>query len=412
MKNVMPAFQFVEKDDNVPVGYKWIPCHWVFDVKMDFTRKARLVAGGHVTDPPATITYSSVVSRDSVRIAFLIAALNDLDVLVADIGNAYLNASTIEKVYTTAGKEFGSKAGYSVLIVRALYGLKSSGAAWRAHLAQTLRDMGYLPCLADPDVWMRKCSQPDGFQYYEYLLVYVDDILCVSHKPRETMAVLGKLYRLKDDSVEEPKRYLGATVKQWRFPDQADKVRWGLSSEEYVNSAIKNVEMELEKIDLKLPTKTSTPMNSGYRPELDVSPILDDERANYYQNLIGVLRWAIELGRIDIHIDVAMLSSFLVQPRIGHLDQVIHIFAYLKSHRRSTMVFDDTRAVIPESKFTKCDWTEFYRDAKEPIPSNMPEARGNSVQMNCFVDADHAGDRLTRRSHTGILIFLNRAPIL
>ncbi|MGH7954663.1 MAG: hypothetical protein ACREOZ_01755, partial [Gloeomargaritales cyanobacterium] len=76
MKNVMPTFQFVEKDDNVPVGYKWIPCHWVFDVKMDFTRKARLVAGGHVTDPPATITYSSVVSRDSVRIAFLIAASN------------------------------------------------------------------------------------------------------------------------------------------------------------------------------------------------------------------------------------------------------------------------------------------------------------------------------------------------
>ncbi|MGH7954980.1 MAG: reverse transcriptase domain-containing protein [Gloeomargaritales cyanobacterium] len=143
---------------------------------MDFTRKARLVAGGHVTDPPATITYSSVVSRDSVRIAFLIAALNDLDVLAADIGNAYLNASTKEKVYTTAGKEFGSKAGFSVLIIRALYGLKSSGAAWRAHIAQTLRDMGYMPSFADPDVWMRKCTKPDGFKYYEYLLVYVDDI--------------------------------------------------------------------------------------------------------------------------------------------------------------------------------------------------------------------------------------------
>ncbi len=98
--------------------------HMVFDVKMDFTRKARLVAGGHLTDPPASITYSSVVSRDSVRIMFLVAAVNDLQVLAADIGNAYLNAPNRERVYAIAGKEFGSRAGQRVLIVRALYGLK------------------------------------------------------------------------------------------------------------------------------------------------------------------------------------------------------------------------------------------------------------------------------------------------
>ncbi len=59
---------------------------------MDFTRKAHFVAGGHKTDPPSSLTYSSVVSRDSVRIAFLIAALNKLDIISADIGNAYINA--------------------------------------------------------------------------------------------------------------------------------------------------------------------------------------------------------------------------------------------------------------------------------------------------------------------------------
>ncbi|MGH3053397.1 MAG: Ty1/Copia family ribonuclease HI, partial [Gaiellaceae bacterium] len=134
--------------------------------------------------------------------------------------------------------------------------------------------------------------------------------------------------------------------------------------------------------------------------------------ANYYQNLIGVLRWAVELGRVDIHVDVSMLVTFMVQPRIGHLEQVLHVFAYLKSHKRSTMVFDDTRANIPETKFKRCDWTEFYRDATESIPVNAPRALGNYVQMNCFVDANHAGDRVTRRSHTGIIIFLNRAPIL
>jgi hypothetical protein len=125
----------------------------IFDVKMDFTRKARFVAGGHMTNPPAAITNSGVVSRDSVRIAFLLAALNDVDLLATDIGNAYLNAPAREKVYTTAGPEFGPELeGRAVLIVRALYGLKSSGAAWRAHLADTLRQLGYKSCLADPDV--------------------------------------------------------------------------------------------------------------------------------------------------------------------------------------------------------------------------------------------------------------------
>ena len=76
---------------------------------MDFTRKARFVAGGHVTDPPECLTYSSVVSRETVRIVFLLAALNDLDICAADISNAYLNADCAERIYTVAGKEFGPK---------------------------------------------------------------------------------------------------------------------------------------------------------------------------------------------------------------------------------------------------------------------------------------------------------------
>ena len=76
-------------------------------MKMDFTRKARFVAGGHTTETPVGICYSSVVSRDSVRIAFLVAALNDLDILATDIGNAYLNAPCREKIWFEAGLECG-----------------------------------------------------------------------------------------------------------------------------------------------------------------------------------------------------------------------------------------------------------------------------------------------------------------
>ncbi len=103
----------------------------IFDIKIeDFRPKARLVAGGHMTKVPAIITYASVVSRETVHIALLMAALNDLNVKVGDILNAYITAPITEKVWTVRGPEFGTNAGKSAIIVRALYGLKSAGAAF------------------------------------------------------------------------------------------------------------------------------------------------------------------------------------------------------------------------------------------------------------------------------------------
>jgi hypothetical protein len=96
MRNVRPAFEKWEKNEsNLPVGYQKIKCHFIFDIKMDenFRRKARLVANGNEMEAPPTLTYSSVVSRDSVRIALLVAALNDLNILSCDIQNVYLTAN-------------------------------------------------------------------------------------------------------------------------------------------------------------------------------------------------------------------------------------------------------------------------------------------------------------------------------
>ena len=414
MKNVMTAFEFRE-DDKMPVGYKRIECHMIFDVKIDLTRKARLVAGGHQTDPPKDSTYSSVVSRDSVRIAFLLAALNDLDILAADVQNAYLNAETKEKVYTVAGMEFGAnKVGRPVLIVRALYGLKSSGARWRDHMATTLRKAGFIGSMADPDVWMRAQTKPCGTRYWEYVLCYVDDILAVSHDPQAIMDYLSQNYTLKSDSVKTPDTYLGAEVRKHTLAssDNPTKTRWALSPDTYVKRAISEVERELANVGQRLVSKVTTPISVGYRPELDVSQELDANRASYYQGLIGVLRWMCELGRVDIMTAVAMMSRFMAAPRKGHLEQVLHMFAYLKKYDRSAMVFDDTEPVFEESRFAKCDWEEFYPGACEVTPPNAPEVLGKAVVMSCFADADHAGCRATRRSHTGVLIFVNRAPIL
>jgi hypothetical protein len=225
------------------------------------------------------------------------------------------------------------------------------------------------------------------------------------------MHAIEKSFRLKD-GFAPPQRYLGATIKKWRLLGDEDAKHWGHSSEEYVKQAIINVELELAKEGKRLQGKYSTPMTANYRPELDYSPFLPDATATYYMELIGTLRWAVELGRIDIMVDVSLLSSYTMQPRMGHLDQVFHIFGYLKRNKRATIMFDEQRVNWDETSFEQHDWTDFYHDAKEDIPPNAPPPRGNAVQINCFVDADHAGNRITRRSQTGILIFLNRAPII
>ena len=181
-------------------------------------------------------------------------------------------------------------------------------------------------------------------------------------------------------------------------------------SDSYIKAAIKNVEEYLDKQGRQLRKKVSGPSSNGYRPELDVSPELGDDESTYFQELIGILRWAIELGRVDIMTPVALLSQYLASPRQGHLEEIFHIMAYLKHHGRSKMVFDDT-FVDWGDKFPKEDWCDFYGDIKEPLPDYMPEPRGHEVQINCFVDADHAGNKVTRRSHTGIIIYLNRAPV-
>ena len=133
------TFKVLEDHQKVPYGYKRIPYHCIYDVKFDGRRKCRLVAGGHMTDPPVDDIFSGVVSMETVRICFTIAKLNGLDICAGNIGNAYLYGKTKEKVYVTAGPEFGEKLeGKRLLIYKALYGLKSSSARFHKHLSNTL----------------------------------------------------------------------------------------------------------------------------------------------------------------------------------------------------------------------------------------------------------------------------------
>ena len=412
MRNVRIAFEeFAGTEQEIPPGYQYVDCHMIFDIKMgeNFRRKARMVAGGHQTVTPAALTYASVVSRDSVRICLTIAALNGLKVLACDIQNAYLTAMCREKIWTIAGPEFGSDAGKIMLITRALYGLKSSGAAFRALLSEVIWDLGYRPSRADPDVYMRPAVKPDGSKYWEYVLTYVDDVLCISNNPKDTMDGIQNKFKLKDDKIEEPSVYLGASLTKMTNINKDEC--WAMSSDPYCQAAVKNLETTLAKKNLRLPSKCLTPLSNGYRPEMDVTQELKADGVQYYQELIGILRWAVEIGRVDILLEVALLSQHLALPRQGHLEQVLHIFGYLKSHKKLRLMFDPSQPRISSNRFKEYDWEEFYKGVEEAIPPNMPEERGLPVSVSVFVDSDLAGDKANRRSQTGILIFINRAPI-
>jgi Reverse transcriptase (RNA-dependent DNA polymerase) len=250
-----------------------------------------------------------VVSRDSVRLAFLIAALNDLDILYCDIGNAYLNAPCREKIWFEAVKECGEDAGKAMILKRALYGLKSAGASWRAMFSNSIVELGFKDTMVDPDVYIRRNFKQNGDAYYELLLVYVDDVLCVSHRLEVVMEALGKTYELKEGSVKPPELYLGANISKYQLP--SGKEAWSISSNQYVKSSIQTVNDLLREDGHELRTgkrQGKTPLPSGYRPETDVSAELDSEQASRYWQLIGILRWAIELGRIDIYYEVAIMS--------------------------------------------------------------------------------------------------------
>ena len=317
-----------------------------------------------------------------------------------------------------AGSEFGSDKGSVMLVVQALYGLKTSGTSWRAMFAQTIKDMGFTSTKADPDVYIRAATKECGFEYYEMILVYVDDVLHCSHDTNRVESYLKSAYRLKDGSTGEPDRYLGANVKKFVIDGN---VRHALTCEDYVKSAVSNIDKMLiddgQEKGLSIYGKkgSSRPFPIGYRAECDVSPELNDKMASRYLQLIGILRWAVELGRIDIYTEISVLSQHQCLPREGHLDALYRIFWYLKKAKESRIIFDPTRMDTDERLFNDVNkeaWQEFYEYAEEPMPPTMPPPRGLSVKMTCYVDADHAANRVTRRSHSGILIYCQNTPIV
>jgi hypothetical protein len=140
--------------------------------------------------------------------------------------------------------------------------------------------------------------------------------------------------------------------------------------------------------------------------------LLDPDCSLFYQHLIGVMRWMVEFGRIDIATEVSMLSSYLACPRKGHLENALHVIGYLRLKHNSRLIFDPTYPDIDQNAFPSFEWMEFYGNVEEAIPPNLPPPLGKDVDLRMMVDSDYAGEKRTQHSCTGFIIFCNLAPII
>ena len=327
-----------------------------------------------------------------------LAELNGLESWSTDIGNAYLEAETKEKVYIIAGPEFGELEGHTLIIFKALYGLKSSGVRWHEKFADTLRSMGFKPTRAEDDIWIR-----DAGDCYEYIAVYVDDLLVAAKDPEAIIKILESVpYNYKLKGSGPIKFHLGCD-----FFRDADGCLC-FAPKKYVEKML----IAYKNYFGVLPKEEQSPLSKGDHPELDASDLLDEEGTRMYQSLIGAMQWAVTLGRIDITTAVMTMSSFRQAPRVGHLERCKRIYGYLSKFRNAVIRIRTEEPDYSDIDVPEYDWTKtIYGDVRELLPEDAPPPKGKPVLTTTYKDANLYHDLITGRAVTGILHLVNKTPI-
>ena len=198
------CLDFRPPDSKPGPDYQFVKLTMIYEVKQDGCCKARLVTGGHLVDPRGISTRSTIVKGVSVHLLDVIAHRDNLKVLCVDVGNAFITAPCLEKVYSRAGPEFGDRHDSVMVLMKALYGLQSSSRAFHGHFADFLRSMGFCSVRYDCDIWMWMREDGTG---YDYICTHVDDFKIVAHDPDHWLTQISGVFLLK--STGPPSYYLG-----------------------------------------------------------------------------------------------------------------------------------------------------------------------------------------------------------
>ena len=191
---------------------------------------------------------------------------------------------------------------------------------------------------------------------------------------------IGRYFELKPDSIGPPNLYLGGHLQKVVL--NTGVKTWVFGSTQYVQAAVKTIEEYLTKNDQSLKAKALDSLPNGYRPEIDILEELGPKEASYCQSLIGILQRMVELDQVDICTEVSMMPSHLLLSQKGHLDAVFHMFAYLKKHPNSEIVFDSSEPNIDMANFPCEDWIlSIYSDVKEDMSPTCPFAESGPANM-------------------------------
>ena len=250
---------------------------------------------------------------------------------------------------------------------------------------------------------MRKREEEDG---YDYICTHVDDFKIVARDPERWKTHISGAFLLK--TIGPPTYYLG---NDYNYSETENT--WVVSCATYLKECVRRIESDPD-LDVELWTQ-GTPLPEGCHPELDDSDLLPELGIRKYQMLIGMAQWAVTIGRLDIAFAVSSLSRFSAAPREHHLELACYLFGYLKKHPNHRIVVDSRPLLVDNDLRTTSfhpDFLEDYPDASEDVATDFPIPYGRELDTSIFFDADHAHDHVTRRSITGLIVFVGSTPVL
>uniref|UniRef100_A0A2N9FBM1 Integrase catalytic domain-containing protein n=1 Tax=Fagus sylvatica TaxID=28930 RepID=A0A2N9FBM1_FAGSY len=332
-----------------PAGTSIVGCRWVFTVKQNPNGtvdrlKARLVAKGFTQTYGLdyTETFSPVAKLNSIRIIISLAANLDWPLHQLDVKNAFLHGDLNETVYMAQPPGFESKGEYVCHLKKSIYGLKQSPRAWFDKFSKAVVSHGMTRSQADHSVFFKKTKTG-----IVILVVYVDDIV-ITGSDKEGIQIL--INHLSSSFLT---KYLGKLRYFLGIEVARSKAGISLSQRKYTLDILQDTGYLGSK-------PVATPMESNLKLMPDEGEFIDDP--DTYRRLVGKLIY-LTITRPDISYAVSVVSQFMTNPRVPHMNAVIRILKYLKNAPGRGLFYRSSGHLRIEG-YTDADWTGSPSDRK------------------------------------------------
>lgn len=354
----------VAEISDLPPDHQAIPGHWIHTVKRDaqgnlVRLKARCVADGNhqIYGHNYSETYAATPAPEIARILLTVAASKDWEVHQMDVDCAYLNAELSQPVYMRIppGINVDHKPGQVFKLLRALYGLKQAGREWAIHLKGVLETIGWKQSPREPCLY----SKGPG----EFILVYVDDLMIIAPHNHDIITIKRDIAtKLEVKDLGEIHDYLGIEVIRNR-----DKKTFYLRQAGLIDDIVRI--MSPDKVRM-------TPMSTEFDPSTTSQP-LNETQHNKYRSVLGKLLYLGRISRPDLSISTNLLGRQVAHPTEDNLKAMIRVAGYLLGSRHLYLALDGSGEIF----------------------------------LTGMSDADWAGDTTDRKSTSGYICYLGKAPI-